>query len=336
MGHSNVSMGHDFFYIGVDKGESHDYSSCSLSYHGNTAVSFSTAIAKVIPTRGRRQKDVTTRNPGTGLLLVSKNCMSNCTAKHICSVTSASPFSMARVPLRRGYYDFTPEDVRDGFLEELETLANGLNRIENRRGFVFLMEQRKAIIDKACTTWAKPLRDRRFRKFDKIDVEEMSEELKKRQRELARKKAEKRRKALELFYSRAKNADGAGYCELLRDVFSSSCKDSSAFSYDERKELRPQLDYVGSYVWPDGEWVVTSMGVRVPIKEARVLLKAWASGVDMSARHVGPYTILEYEGDVIRIGCHRIPRRNMLALYEAVIGRPFPKAASRAGSEKGD
>lgn len=336
MGHSNVSMGHDFFYIGVDKGESHDYSSCTLSYRGNTAVSFSTAIAKVIPTRGRRQKDVKTRNPETGLLMVSYNCMSNCTAKHICNVTSASPFPMARVPLRRGYYDFTPEDVRDGFLKEFETLSKGLNRVENRREFVFLMEQRKAIIDKACATWAKPLMDRRFRKFDEIDVEEMSEELKKRQRELARKKAEKRRKALELFYSRAKNADGAGYCELLRDVFSPSCKGSSAFSYDEQKELMAQLGSVGAYVWPDGDRVATSMGVRIPIKEARVLLKAWALGVDMSGRHVGPYTILEYEGDVIRIGCHRIPRRNMLALYEAVIGKPFPKAASRAGSEKGD
>ena len=328
-------MGHDFFYIGVDKGESHDYSSCTLSYRGNTAVSFSTAIAKVVPTKGLRQKDVTTRNPETGLLLVSNDCMSNCTAKHIISVTSASPFQIARVPLRRGYYDFRPEDIREGFLKEFETLANGLNRVENRRKFVFLMEQRKSIIEKACTTWSKPLRDRRFRKFDKIDVEEMSEELKKRQRDLARKRFEKRRKALELFYSRAKNADGAGYCELLRDVFSSSGKGSSAFSYDERKELRTQLDYVGSYVWPDGEQVVTSMGIHIPVKEARVLLKAWASGVDMSNRHVGPYTILEYKGDVIRIGCHRIPRENMIALYEAVIGKPFPKSDSHVCTGKG-
>ena len=43
--HTNWSMAHDFYYKGVDRGEIHEYCSCSLSYVGRTAISYSTAIA---------------------------------------------------------------------------------------------------------------------------------------------------------------------------------------------------------------------------------------------------------------------------------------------------
>ena len=60
------------------------------------------------------------------------------------------------------------------------------------------------------------------------------------------------------------------------------------------------------------------------MQEARIALKAWAAGKDMRAVRVGNYAIVSYQGETIQIGCHKLTRRNMLALYEVVVGKPFP------------
>jgi hypothetical protein len=86
-----------------------------------------------------------------------------------------------------------------------------------------------------------------------------------------------------------------------------------------------------AYVWTDGDKIRTSLGVSVSVDEAKVLMKAWAMGKDMRTMKVGWYSILSYTGDVIKIGCHKIPRKNMLALYEVVMGKPFPKGKQAGG-----
>ena len=44
----------------------------------------------------------------------------------------------------------------------------------------------------------------------------------------------------------------------------------------------------------------------------------------MRTARVGGYAVVSYEGDTIQIGCHRLARKNLLALYEVIIGTPFP------------
>ena len=80
---------------------------------------------------------------------------------------------------------------------------------------------------------------------------------------------------------------------------------------------------------------MTSQRVRVPLREAKAAMRAWALGRDMRTFEVGGYKIVVYQGDTIQIGCHKIPRENMLALYEAVMGRPFPEKPESPAAQEG-
>lgn len=329
--HTRWTMAHDFYYKGVDRNESHEYCGCPLSYRASTAISYSTAIAKVVPREGVRAEGVRTSNPATGLTLVSLDSMSSTTGCHISCVRQASPFKCVNVPLRRGCSDFTPRGVAENFLEALERLVGQLNTIDNRRKFVELLNCRREVMELACEEWARPLRDRRFRKYEAMDIEKMAKELQERNRKSASKRAAETKALFAKYLPKAK-AGGADYCEFVH-VLCNSWYRSEKFPFNEeqRSRLRAKLDRNAAYIWPDGDQICTSKGVRVSLDEARALLRAWALGKDMRMMRIGHYTIVRYEGDTIQIGCHKIPRENMLALYEAVVGKKFPGRAENRG-----
>ena len=321
---TNWSIAHDFYYKGVDGGKS-----ClcrSLGFRRSTAISYSTAIAKVVPRRGFKAEDVHTNAPETGLTLISSNSMTRTTGQHISYVRQSSPFTVVGVPLEMGRYDFTPEDVAMGFLRELEQTVLQLDAFCSRIEFARLMESRRSIMNLACKEWAKPLRDRRFKKYEKLDVEKAAGELKERRRKEAAKAAAETRAVFKKYLPKA-DAGGADYCEFVRALCDTGYH-SEKFNFDNHQAnlLRRKLDQNAAYVWPEleNDRVRTSKGISVPLDEARVLLKLWASGRDMRTMKIGQYAIVKYEGSEIQIGCHKIPRRNMIALYEAVIGRKFP------------
>ena len=187
--HSNTSQAHDFYYLGVDEGRSKDYAGCTVSYEGNTAYSYSTAVAKVIPRKGVKPGDVRTHLPSSGLTLLSFDPMSATTAQHISRLNDASPFDVVRVPLRRGDRDFTPEMLARAFAEELESYAARLNKADNRRKFMELLDSLHRLREDACEKWAKPLRSKALAKFDKLDVSKIAEEIKARNRKAAVKAA---------------------------------------------------------------------------------------------------------------------------------------------------
>lgn len=334
--HSNTTEAHDFYYLGVNEGRHKEYAGCTVSYQADQAFSYSTVVARVIPTRGLKAGDIHTSKPDTGLTLLSYYSMSSTTGRHISNIGSASPFSVVRVPMERGRRDLTPGLVRDGLLEALADYAAGLNKAENRESFVTLLAARKTILDKAAEAWAAPLRDKRFKKFEAIDVSAAAEALKAKRRKAAAKAAAETKA---LFAKYVNNRGGADYCEFLRVLFDPMyLTDKFPFNADQRRILKARLDRNAAYVWPeDNDTIRTSKGIRVDARQARVLLKAWAMGKDMRTQRIGNYTIVSYTGNTIKIGCHSIPRANMLALYEALVGEPFPeKPAGADGAEKQD
>jgi len=321
--HSNVSQAHDFYYKGVDLHEEHSYSKCSLSYEQNKAISYSTTVALVIPRKGVRDTEVTTTRPQTGLTLLSYFSMSATTSKHICDLRHASPFEVVELPFERGDRFVTPERLRDLLLKELAYYATCLNQAHNRRHFVCLMDARQKVLNLACETWAKPFRDKRFKAYEKIDVSKAAAELQAKHRQEASKRAAETKR---IFATYVKDRRGKDYLEFLRVLFDPDYASADyPLSRDERSLLRAKVGKSdAAYVWIDGDKVVTSRHVKVDLREAHAALMAWGLGKDMRTVKVGYYTILSYTGDTIRIGCHHIPRTNMVALYEAVVGKPFP------------
>lgn len=328
--HSNASQAHDFYYRGVNNGEEHYYSGCNLNYEGSTAISYRTAVAKVIPAKGVKDGDVRTNRPSSGFTLLSLYPMSSSTTRHIHHLRHASPFEVVLVPLERGDGDFTPDMLADHFAVSLTTLAERLNLRKNRDEFVGLLQSLRRIQSSACDKWARPLnRDRRLAKLESMDVSKAAEELKERnRRESARRRAETRK----LFATYVKGRGGADYCEFIHVLFDPGY-DSAEYPLDrdQRSLLRSKVARSDmAYVWLDGDEIRTSRHVRVPVAEAKVAMRLWALGKDMRAMPVGRYQIVSYKGDTIQIGCHKIPRENMLALYEAVMGEPFPEKKEAA------
>ena len=320
--HTNATEAHDFYYLGVNDGIAKKYAGCELSYDGDEAFSYSTLVAKVIPTRGHTRAQINTTQPDTGLTLVSRDAMTNTTGRHISYLRNASPFPTVHVPLNKGERVLDPGVLRDNFLNALLPLSKALNKAECRREFAGLLHERETILHSACETWAKPLRDRRFKKFTAIDVGKAAEEIKVQNRKRAAAAAAATRAVLAKYLD---GKHGADYCELMHVLFDSSyTSDKFPLTDNERAALRRKFRGDDAYVWVDGDTIRTSRHISVDLQEARVLLKAWAAGKDMRAQQIGRYTIMSYTGNHIKIGCHNIPRANMLALYEAVVGKPFP------------
>lgn len=327
--HTNSSVAHDFYYKGVDEGRTGSYGSCTISYRQRVAYSYATVVAQVIPAKGYRNGDVRTRDPSFGRTLVSFWSMSNTTGRHISYLRHASPFDTIPVPMRRGDGELRPQRLANRFYDELEYYAKNLNTRPNRNTFIQMLNALKRVRDEACEEWAKPLRHARFRRFLSIDVSKEAEAIKARNRLKAIKAAKETRETIAKY---VKDRKGGDYCEFMRALFDPHfvCR-KYRFSNRQREILRQkvcgkQSSWTGpAYVWLNGDQIETSKNVRVPVSEAKVAMRLWASGKDMRTLPVDRYHIVSYEGDTIQIGCHKIPRENMLALYEAVMGEPFPE-----------
>ena len=327
--HTNRSVSHDFYYRGVDEGRTGSYLHCSISYGRRVARSYSTVVAQVIPAKGYKEGDVRTREPSSGRTLVSYWSMSNATGRHISYLRASSPFECISVPLRRGGGELAPQELANRFHEELGYYVKNLNTRADRETFMHLLYSLKRVRDEACEEWAKPLRHARFRRFLEVDVSKEAEALKARNRRLAAKAARETRETIAKY---VKDRKGGDYCEFMHALFD-PCYESRRYRFSDRQRGILREKVCGgkrawdtpAYVWLDGDEIETSKGVRVPVSEAKVAMRLWASGKDMRTLPVDRYHIVSYEGDTIQIGCHKIPRENMLALYEAVMGEPFPE-----------
>lgn len=314
-------MAHDYFYEGVDKGAYKKYAGQALSYNRDCAVSYSTTIAITIPRKGYKKADP--HKQMSGLCLVTFDSMSSCTAQHRAAVIAASPFDVIHVPFTYGKTYYGADEMRKRFLEELERYAKDITHSESRRKFVDLMTSRSEILAKACEAWAKPLRSKKaFGKFEAIfeGLEAYTAKLKAQRRADSAKKEARKRKFLKQYEGKT----GKSYNDLIQSIYDTLDRNPLNLSVQERHEARDILGYGSYFCWLSGDTVRTNRSIEIPVQEVRIALKAWAAGKDMRCAQVGNYSVVSYQGDTIQIGCHRFTRRNLLALYEVVVGKPFP------------
>lgn len=336
MGVTNSKQSHDFYYKGVNTGARKQYQGCSLWYEGKVAYSYSTVIAKVIPGCGFHEKDIYTANPISGLTLVTFDSMTSSTSKHRSLIASASPFKVIHVPFKYGHHwDPSPVTMSKWMLIDLEAYSKLLSKAQYRSNFACLMDARQEIVDKAAGEWSKAFNSKAFDKYKRIyaAMDSYVKELKAKKRAKAAKQAAETRKVLAKWLG--DNRTSKDYLDIMRTVFGddpSFCYENREMTYNERAALRRRLGIKSgfAYVWIEGDHIRTSKGISVDIAIAKVAMKAWALGHDMRGFKVDMFSIVKYEGDTIQIGCHMIPRENMLALYEAVMGKPFPKKEQAA------
>lgn len=336
MGVTNSKQAHDFYYKGVNDGARKQYRGCSLWYEGKVAYSYSTVIAKVIPGSGYNEKDVYTANPSSGLTLVTFDSMTSSTSKHRGLIVSSSPFKVICVPFRYGHrWDPSPATMVEWMLHDLETYSKLISKAEYRSNFACLMDARQEIVDRAAEEWSKAFNAKAFDKYKRLyaTMDSYVKELKSKKRAEAAKQAAETRKILAKWLSDKRTSKD--YLDLMRTVFShdsSLCRENQGMTTNERSALRRRLGIKSefAYVWVEDDHICTSKNISVDIAIAKVAMKAWALGHDMRGFKVDMFSIVKYEGDTIQIGCHKIPRENMLALYEVVMGEPFPRKEQAA------
>lgn len=331
MSYSAVNVADDYYYRGVEAGEAHRYSGQNLSYRGRDAISYSTIIAKVIPAAGFKDCNVTTHDVGTAVTLVTMDPMSHYTAKHRNLIAGASPFRVIYVPMIRGQGDFSPEMLRENFLAELASLKE-FNHAEVRRRLIAVMDARNEVMSCACTRWAKPLMSARFRKYERIlsDLDGYAAKLREKARKAGIKKSAETKATLKKYAGDKRGADYLEFMHAVCDQFYTSEK--YPMTREQARLLKSKFTAAGAaYAWTSGDNVRTSKGAWVSVEDAVLALKAWGLGHDMRKFMVGRYSVVKYEGDTIQIGCHRIPRENCIALYEALLGKPFPERKEKCG-----
>ena len=81
-----------------------------------------------------------------------------------------------------------------------------------------------------------------------------------------------------------------------------------------RQYLNPNNDL--SFIWFSNDKVCTSQHISVDRKEATALLHLWEKGKLKHGMTISYYTVLEVRNDYIKVGCHKIPVSNLLALLE--------------------
>ncbi|MGV7234641.1 MAG: hypothetical protein ACQ9ET_00140 [Nitrosomonadaceae bacterium] len=80
------------------------------------------------------------------------------------------------------------------------------------------------------------------------------------------------------------------------------------FEYEIRTFRIGTEDYIR--ISKDGENIETSQGVKVPVKEAKVLYSMIIAGRDIKGHKIGYYTVTSING-TLKIGCHSINVKNM-------------------------
>ena len=328
----NERMAHDYFYDGVGRGLSKKYACRELSFRGDTAISYKTAIAVTVPCRGYDRADPTVTD--SGLCILSFPKMSSYTGRHIAAIREASPFKHVYAPMTRGRSSYGPRDMRKMFLSELKRLSAILHRAGAAVRFISLMENRRDIVNLATEKWAYQLRSKKlFGKYEKIEegLHDYVEKLKEKRKKDAAKKARAKREFLKKF----SGSTGRELNELYQSVYDDSCN-PLGMSTKKRNEAKAILGCRHYCCWLTYDEVRTNHGVSIPVKEVRAALKAWVDGKDMHAQKIGRrYTVISYTGDIVKIGCHNFDMRNIIALYEVVMNEPFPGVKARNGKDYG-
>lgn len=306
---------HAFFYQNEGYPNRAESRSASVSYAGNHFYSYSTEIGMIW------------NKTGEPVLFLSYNNMTNTTARHINALRAACPFKVLCIP-----FEFDDDFSRypDQRFIRMIIVRFELSLRKFDKEHLTSLENRGSFAD----------RYKRFSKFlqftdgakfcDPTDwkhIYELSEwirytddndvEIRKLRAEKARKtREENKRKALAKAERIAKTRniilEAGGLFKYLRTV-------KGALQWNEIYEVL-DTNYV---CWPDvgtdGKNIVkTSAGIKIDADIVRKVLKLWKAGKVKEGMHLACYVITHIGDDYVQVGCHKIVRENIDALYKAL------------------
>ena len=287
-------LAHQFFYNDDNARNYPRYSTCG--YDSENFYSYSTLIATL-----KTSKD------GARVCLLSIENISNTTAKHISALRSAAPCKVIRVYMDYGERDSDVDTFATRAIKNMEYYSRQkLTQAANRNGFLTAYDSYMELKDAFKLSVKLPAKYKKIAAIinDSANVKALKAAAAKR----AKLDADNARRKLN------KLLKNNTLSELARVAYD----DSSTLDYDERRKIKNAINPNGdlAFVWYDAAADVfkTSKYIRMDGAEGRAALKLWKAGKLRHGLKVGIYTVLEVMENYVRIGCHKIPRRNLSEL----------------------
>lgn len=296
----NVDVAHNFFYY---EGDTFSRSSMSVSYRNNVFYSYSTAIGQITEDRQGRK-----------VCIISNDGFSSTTRKHISELRWTSKYTKYYLPQHIGNREFYPRDIVKKLSENLKYYSESkLTQKPNREHFTetYLMLQ-------------STLELKMFKEYDK-DIKKVLKQYKTLYEDINN--PEKLKKIKEIQLERAKKEKAKLARKLKEHINKYDVAQLARIAYEGlglgldaeirrsiRQYLNPNNDL--SFVWFSDDKVCTSQHISVDRKEATALLHLWERGRLKHGMTISYYTVLEVRNDYIKVGCHKIPVSNLLALLE--------------------
>lgn len=285
---NNRDAAHAFFYTESDR--VNFAKSLNMTFDGPLFYSYSTVVAARIVDK-----------TGAPVCLISRNSMSQTTARHLSYLRSACPCGYIHVPFVWGDRFYKPgfnmlNLLADRFKKMLQNAADArLTRAENRRRLIDCYKDAEAFSERVFTLdFLSDFSDAYARA---AEIEESSKE---KRSELIKAAAEKAKAA------RAALIKAHGYMGAVMRAYTEG--DGKA-----RRLLNPLNEL--SFVWrdKDGDYR-TSQRICMDRRTGDAALKLWAAGKLRHGMKIDIYTVISITRDFVKIGCHKIPTENLRAL----------------------
>lgn len=294
----NVDVAHHFFYF---EGDTFSRSGMTVSYRNNVFYSYSTAIGQITEDRTGRK-----------VCIISDNNFSSTTSKHISALRYASKYPIYYFPQDRGNQSFHSFNIISNLNRGLKYYSESkLTQKPNRERFTRLYRMLESALDLVMFKEYDKEIKKTLKQYKKLyeDINNPAQIKKIREIQLERAKKEKAKLARKL----KEYTNKYDVAQLARIAYEGIGLDAEA-RRNIRQYLNPNNDL--SFIWFADDKVCTSQHISVDRKEATALLHLWERGKLKHGMTISYYTVLEVRNDYIKVGCHKIPTSNLLALLE--------------------
>ena len=269
----------------------------NVGYKGDTFYSYSTAIARVLKNKY-----------GEYICLMSDNNFSTTTAKQLCHLKRACPFTVIYVPCEYGSYYIDMDQVITEIFDNLKYYSESkLTLKNNRQGFMNAYNQLTSLLDNFEITLKedqKTVLGEYDNLFDTLNNSDAVKLIKAKQKEIDKQLRDQFKKLMQ----------ESNIVELAYLAYSRASTLTPEQKTKYRKQLNPFNSY--SYVWLENGMYITSQGIRIEKREGDLLLKLFKQGKLKHGYKISHYTVISISKDIVKIGCHEIPTQNLYALCD--------------------
>lgn len=306
---------HAFFYQSEGYPNRAESRSASVRYAGNHFYSYGTEIGMIW------------NKTGEPVLFLSHDSLSNTTAKHISALRAACPFKVLCIPFK--FDDDFSHGSDEHFIRMIisrfelslrKYKKEHLTSLENRCSFTDWYKRFCSFIhftdgSRFCNhaNWKYIYELMEWVRY----TDDNDAEIRKLRAEKARKTKEaNKRKALAKAERIAKTRnlilEAGGLFKYVQTVKTNA-------QWNEVYEVLDTNYVCWPDVGPDGKNIVkTSAGIKVDADIVSKMLKLWKAGKVKEGMHLACYVITHIGDDYVQIGCHKIVRENIDALYKAL------------------